>query len=152
MQTATFAQTTNNGRSRRIRTLRKWNAPKEWYWLPITASKIRAAARKIARELKPEKIILFGSYAYGKPTEDSDVDLFVVMESDERWTKRHIQVSEVLSPRPFPVDIIVRTPMEVRERLQMDDCFIKEILGKGIVLYEREPNRGMDQKSRRQLH
>lgn len=126
-----------NGAARRIRTLRKWNAPKEWYWLPITAPQIRAAARKIARELNPEKIILFGSYAYGKPTVDSDVDLFVVMESNERWTKRHIQVSRVLSPRPFPVDIIVRTPNELKKRLELGDCFIQEIVDKGIVLYER---------------
>lgn len=124
-------------KSQRIRTLRKWSAPQEWSWLPITAPKIRAAAKKIARELNPDKIILFGSYAYGKPNVESDVDLFVVMESDERWTKRQIQVSEVLRPRPFPVDIIVRTPSEIQERLRLQDCFIQEIIEKGIVLYER---------------
>ena len=120
-----------------IRSLRKFNAPKEWYWLPITAPKIRAAARKIARELNPEKIVLFGSYAYGKPNIHSDVDLLIVIKSEERWTKRVIRVSEVLYPRPFPVDLIVRTPYEVKERLRIGDSFFREIVTKGIVLYER---------------
>lgn len=123
----------------RIRSQRRNcdDVSKYWYWFPITPKKIRQAAEKIANVLHPEKIILFGSFAYGKPTPDSDVDLFIVMESNERWTKRHIRVSRVLSPRPFPVDIIVRTPDEVRERLRIGDFFIKEILTKGIVLYER---------------
>ena len=137
MRTRLLKHSAKNGRARRIRTLRKWHAPKEWYWLPITAPKIRAAARKIARELHPEKIILFGSYAYGKPHVESDVDLLIVMESDERWTKRHIRVSNVLTPRPFPVDIVVRTPDELKKRLELGDCFIQEIVDKGIVLYER---------------
>jgi len=124
--------------NRRIRCQRRngYAVPDYWYWFPITPKKIRQAARKIVDALQPDKIILFGSFAYGEPTPDSDVDLFVVMESNERWTRRYLRVSEVLSPRPFPVDIIVRTPAEVRERLQVGDCFIKEIVEKGIVLYD----------------
>lgn len=124
----------------RIRSQRRngYNVPAYWYWFPITPKKIRQAAQKIADELHPEKIILFGSFAYGKPTPDSDVDLLIIMESKERWTRRHIRVSKVLDPRPFPVDIIVRTPAEVKERLAFGDFFIKEIIDKGIVLHERK--------------
>ncbi len=112
-------------------------APRHFYWLPITDDKIRQAAQKIADAVHPEKIILFGSYAYGKPTDDSDVDFLVVMESDLRVHKRTILLSEILRPRPFPVDIITRTPAELKERLEIGDCFFKEIVTKGKVLYER---------------
>jgi predicted nucleotidyltransferase len=111
--------------------------PRSFYWWPITQAKIRKAARKIAEAVHPEKIILFGSFAYGKPTPDSDVDLLVIMESDLRPHARTVQVSEILYPRPFPVDIIVRTPEEIRERLEIGDCFFREILSRGKVLYER---------------
>ena len=114
----------------------KQNVPPSFYWWPITNAKIRRAARKIADAVHPEKIILFGSFAYGKPTPDSDVDLLVIMESNLRPHARVIQISEVLDPRPFPVDIIVRTPEEIEERLRIGDCFFREILSKGKVLYE----------------
>jgi predicted nucleotidyltransferase len=85
----------------------------------------------------PEKIILFGSFAYGKPTPDSDVDLLVIMESDQGVHARMVQLSKILSPRPFPVDLITRTPAELQERLGIGDCFFKEVMTKGKVLYER---------------
>ena len=111
--------------------------PFPYYWWPITGVKIRRAAIKIAEAVNPEKIILFGSFAYGKPTPDSDVDLLVIMESDLRPHARVVQISEVLSPRPFPVDIIVRTPSEVEERIAKRDSFFLEIMAKGKILYER---------------
>jgi len=74
---------------------------------------------------------LFGSYAYGNPNDDSDVDLFVVMESKERIHKRMLFLSEILRPRPFPVDIITRTPTELKERLEMGDCFFQRNCNKG---------------------
>lgn len=58
-----------------------------------------------------------GSFAYGKPKPDSDVDLLVIMESDKSAHARSVQISEILYPRPFPVDMIVRTPAELSERL-----------------------------------
>ncbi|HEY4688348.1 MAG TPA: nucleotidyltransferase domain-containing protein [Anaerolineae bacterium] len=116
---------------------RKWKVPRSYYWWPITEAKIRKAARKIADTVHPERIILFGSFAYGEPTPDSDVDLLVIMESQLRPHARSIQVSEVLDPRPFPVDILVRTPQEIEERLQAGDCFFREIMSKGKVMYER---------------
>lgn len=140
--------------SRRIRRQRRngYPVPDYWYWFPITAKKIRQAARKIAAALRPDKIILFGSFAYGKPTPDSDVDLLIVMESNVHPHERFRQVSELLYPRPFPVDIIVRTPAELRERLALGDCFFREITQKGIVLYERPSRRRLGEKGGRQLH
>ncbi len=108
-----------------------------YYRWPITKTKISRAAQKIVEMADPEKIILFGSFAYGKPTPDSDVDLLVIMESDESVHTRMVRLSKILSPRPFPVDIITRTPAELRERLEIGDCFFKEIMTKGTVLYER---------------
>ena len=114
---------------------------RSYYWWPITNAKIQQAAQKIADSIKPEKIILFGSFAYGKPQPDSDVDLLVIMESNQSTHTRSAQISEILYPRPFPVDIIVRTPAEVTQRLAIGDLFLHEILTKGRVLYERASRR-----------
>ncbi len=119
----------------------KQRAPASFYWWPITEAKVRHAAQKLVDELRPEKIILFGSFAYGRPTIDSDVDLLIIMNTNLRPHARSMQASEVLSPRPFPVDLIVRTPAEIAERLRIGDCFITEIITKGKVLYERAPRR-----------
>ena len=95
------------------------------------------AVRRIARRLRPEKIILFGSYAYGKPTADSDVDLLVVMKTRMQRKDRSWAVPRLLIPRPFPVDIIVKTPGEIGRALAKGDFFIEEITTQGKVLYER---------------
>ena len=121
--------------SRNRKTVRR--VPRSFYWWPITDTKIRRAVRRIVDTVHPEKIILFGSFAYGKPTPDSDVDLLVIMESELSAHARSVQISEILCPRPFPVYIIVRSPSEVMERLKRGDCFFREIMDKGKVLYER---------------
>jgi uncharacterized protein len=95
------------------------------------------AVERIAHELRPEKIILFGSYAYGKPTPDSDVDLLVIMETEKQSNDRTWEVARLLIPRPFPVDILVRTPAEIEQAFAKGDFFIKEIVTQGQVLYER---------------
>jgi predicted nucleotidyltransferase len=103
---------------------------------------IRSAARCIARAVQPEKVILFGSHAYGKPTADSDVDFLIV---DSRANTRHrrfemaIQASRALDPRPFPVDILVRSPRQIRFRVANGDFFLREVMSRGRVLYERCP-------------
>jgi len=92
------------------------------------------AVERIVHELRPEKIILFGSYAYSKPTPDSDVDLLVIMQTQASGADRSWAVSRLLLPRPFPVDILVRTPQEVQRALEKGDFFIREILTRGRVL------------------
>ncbi|MBM4467008.1 MAG: nucleotidyltransferase domain-containing protein [Chloroflexi bacterium] len=96
-----------------------------------------AAVERIVQELQPEKIILFGSYAYGTPSPGSDVDLLVIMETEASSKERSWAVSRLLIPRPFPVDILVRTPQEIQRALATGDFFIREIIARGRVLYER---------------
>jgi predicted nucleotidyltransferase len=98
---------------------------------------LRPAIQKIVQELNPEKIVLFGSYAYGNPNRDSDVDLLVVMKTKASPKDRSWAVSRLLLPRPFPVDILVKTPREVKQGLETGDFFLKEILTRGKVLYDR---------------
>ncbi len=95
-----------------------------------------AAVEKIVNSLHPQKIILFGSYAYGQPTPDSDVDLLVIMETDKPPRERVVAVSLALYPRPFPVDILVKTPRELEEEAPRN-FFLREIIERGVVLYER---------------
>jgi predicted nucleotidyltransferase len=88
-------------------------------------------------ELSPEKIILFGSYAYGSPTPHSDVDLLVILKTNASPKERSWNVSRLLLPRPFPVDILVKTPREIEKALKSGDFFLQEVLSRGKVLYER---------------
>jgi uncharacterized protein len=109
----------------------------EWLVIP---SAIRALVQRIAERFQPEKIILFGSYAYGHPKPESDVDLLVVMDTSLRARQQRLEISRAVSPRPFPLDIVVRTPQELAERIALGDLFLGEITTRGKVLYER--NRG----------
>lgn len=104
--------------------------------VPVGKS-LRPAIQKIVAELKPEKVILFGSYAYGKPSPDSDVDLLVIMKTSASLKERSWAVSRLLLPRPFPVDILVKTPREIEKSLKTGDFFMQEILTRGKVLYDR---------------
>jgi len=101
----------------------------------VPLAQIRAYAREVARRFKPEKIILFGSYAYGHPKTDSDVDLLVVMSHSGRPPYQEAKIRTAVRA-PFPVDLMVRTPKRLRERLAMNDSFISEIVHKGRVLHE----------------
>lgn len=96
---------------------------------------IRKVTQQIIDAFRPQKIVLFGSYASGHPEEDSDVDLLVVMESKKRPVERAIEVTKSLRFYPFPMDILVRTPWEIRQRIQMGDPFYQEIMKRGKILY-----------------
>ena len=115
--------------------------------IPLAA--IRRFARKIAERFHPDKIILFGSYAYGTPDQDSDVDLLVIMPTrNERTQATRIRLAVA---RCFPMDLIVRTPENLRWRLEEGDWFLREIVSKGKVLYEKA-HPGVGAKSRGRLH
>jgi len=107
---------------------------------PVSMREIRAVARRVAEQFRPEKIILFGSYATGTPGPDSDVDLLVVMETSLSSRQQRLAISRALSPRPFPMDIVVRTPQEIQRRVTAGDFFLQEIMATGKVLYERTRN------------
>ena len=103
-----------------------------------TQKEIKDLSEQIAREFHPNKIILFGSYAYGNPTPDSDVDLLVIMNTKAKEIDRYVAVSNLLYPRQFPVDILVKTPKEMEaEARKKGNFFMREILKKGKVIYER---------------
>jgi len=104
---------------------------------PLTDERLRDLIRKIVSGLKPEKIILFGSYAYGNPTPDSDLDILIIMESKSRPAERALQVSRLIRPRPFPMDILVRTPGEIAQAQAVGDSFISHILQRGKIIYDR---------------
>jgi predicted nucleotidyltransferase len=99
---------------------------------------LRDVTRRLAQALNPQRIVLFGSHAWGQPAADSDVDLLIVMDSTERPAARATRASRLLRPRPFPMDILVRTPQEIQHRLDIGDQFIREILERGKVLYDRD--------------
>lgn len=100
---------------------------------------ITEVVEKLKAEYKPEKIILFGSHAYGKPTEDSDIDLFIVKDTNKKRIDRFVEVSELIYDldRFISISPLVYTPREVTERLALGDYFIKEILTKGKLLYAK---------------
>lgn len=102
----------------------------------ITEQQIKETANKIGEKFSPEKIILFGSYAWGKPTENSDVDFFIVKETDNTRDMSR-KISRFVFPRPFPIDIIVYTPEQIEKRKQMRDFFLKDILTSGRVLFSK---------------
>ena len=104
----------------------------------ISLQSIRNVTRRIVEEFQPEKIVLFGSYAYGTPGPDSDVDLLVVMDTSLSSRQQRLEISRVLSPRPFPMDILVRTPKDLAERLKLGDSFLQDIISRGKVVYERQ--------------
>lgn len=101
----------------------------------VEMDRIKSLSRRIAKEFRPERIILFGSYAYGEPTEDSDVDILVIMPFAGKPVHKAIEIRSKIDPR-FPVDLIVRTAEQVQERVAMNDWFMREIVEKGRTLYE----------------
>lgn len=101
----------------------------------VSRSLIRKYADQIAKQFHPNKIILFGSYAYGKPTEDSDVDMLVIMSFKGRNPEKATEIWMATRPK-FPIDIMVRKPEEMKKRLAMGDFFLREITEKGEILYE----------------
>src|SRR5438445_5989486 len=123
--------------------------PDRWYrGADIPMSVIRRFARQVAERFQPEKIILFGSYAYGQPHADSDVDLLVVLPARNQIDQA-IRI-RLAVPACFPMDLIVRTPKTMRWRLEEGDWFLREIVSRGKVLYEKA-NAGMGSEGRSRL-
>jgi predicted nucleotidyltransferase len=105
-------------------------------WLKTIATRrdITDVVAQIAERFHPQQVILFGSYAYGTPTPDSDVDLLVVMETPLRHVEQAVEIRQAVD-FPFPVDVLVRTPRHLAERVALGDVFLREVLTKGVVLY-----------------
>src|SRR5438128_9491661 len=112
-------------------------APREVYYPEVAPmSAIRRFARHIVEGFHPERIILFGSYAYGTPTPDSDVDLLVVMPTRNQ-VEQAVRIDEAIADRGFPLDLIVRTPKSLEKSLRWGDWFLRDAVTRGRILYEK---------------
>jgi predicted nucleotidyltransferase len=100
----------------------------------VTQEQVQELADDIARKFKPEKIILFGSYAYGKPTPDSDVDLLVLLPFEGKPWKTAAMIRSQIRPK-FPLDLLARTSQQLQARIEMEDFFMREISERGQILY-----------------
>ncbi|CAN5551004.1 nucleotidyltransferase domain-containing protein [soil metagenome] len=96
---------------------------------------IKKVCRQIVDRFSPDKVILFGSYAYGTPTYDSDIDLLVVMPYDGNELDKMAEVRRELNSA-MPLDVMVKTPKQIETRIAMEDFFVREIIDKGKVLYD----------------
>jgi len=103
----------------------------------IGSDKIADIVTKIVSGYNPDKIILFGSYANGKPTEDSDLDLMIIKATDLPRPQRTVQVRKILYGAMVPIDLIVYTPQEIAESKDNIFSFVSEVLNTGKTLYER---------------
>ena len=113
-------------------------------WLKTTATEqdITEVVAQIVGHFHPQQVVLFGSYAYGTPTPDSDVDLLVVMETPLQHVEQAVEIRKAVD-FPFPVDLLVRTPRHIAERVALGDVFLREVLTKGVILYAASDT-GMD--------
>ncbi|MBI4631342.1 MAG: nucleotidyltransferase domain-containing protein [Chloroflexi bacterium] len=107
----------------------------------VNSKSLRAITQKIVSAISPERVILFGSFVYGKPTPDSDVDLLIIWNTRKSYPLRYRAISDLLRPRPFPLDIIVKTPREIAVARKRVDPFLNEALEKGKTLYARQARR-----------
>jgi len=101
-------------------------------------SALNSIVERLVRSFDVERIVLFGSYVTGKQTADSDLDLFVLLNTSKKGIERYAMVSKVLEPRKIPMDIIVKTPVEMKRREKYFDPFIRNIRTNGKVLYEKK--------------
>jgi predicted nucleotidyltransferase len=105
----------------------------------VAFEQIKQFCDQIVNEFKPDKIILFGSYAYGQPTEDSDVDLMVVMPYEGHPAFKAGEIKRRLRPQ-FSLDLLVRSPQIIQQRLDWHDFFMMDVVAKGKILYDSDRN------------
>lgn len=103
----------------------------------VAMNRIDELAQRIAQEFDPDRIILFGSYAYGAPREDSDVDLLVILPFEGSGLRKSVEILTRVSPQ-FPIDLIARRPDDTEQRYHERDPLIRQALDVGRVLYERQ--------------
>jgi uncharacterized protein len=101
----------------------------------VGINEITEISRQIVNDFQPEKIILFGSYAYGTPDSNSDVDLLVILPFKGKPFRKSLEVLERINPQ-FSIDLLVRDPEDINRRYREGDPLIREALDKGKVLYE----------------
>ena len=112
--------------------------PDSRYPVHKVAHRLEPFLRLIVERFHPEKIILFGSYAYGQPTEHSDFDLLVVRKGIRSENESDLEIRQALwavsGPRP-PFTILSKTPERIAERLSVGSPFYQDVMGKGLPVY-----------------
>ena len=103
----------------------------------VAMNEIKKFGRRIGEEFGAEKVILFGSYAQGTATQDSDVDLLIVEPFEGRPVDTSVKIRMKLRPQ-FPIELLVRTPEKIQQRIEMGDSFIQNILKNGKVLFQAD--------------
>lgn len=111
----------------------------------VAKAEIHAYVKRLADAFNPERVVLFGSHASGTANEDSDVDLLVIMSHKGRNVDQALTIRKRIS-RSFPLDLIVKTPAEARQRLKMKDTFLATILQDGKVLYDKARHHRVDRQ------
>ena len=101
----------------------------------VDMKSIHELTERIVRAYRPERVLLFGSYAYGTPTADSDVDLLVILPCRGKMSRKAVEILNTIDTK-FPVDLLVRTPQQIHQRLARNDFFLREVMTRGKVLYE----------------
>ncbi len=107
----------------------------------LTPALVQEMVKRIVGAVHPDRIVLFGSYAYGIPNENSDIDILVIMETDRPRHKRSVILNQVLAGLIIPKDLLVYTPEEVAEWKDVPQAFITQILKKGVILYDKNKKR-----------
>lgn len=133
LTTPPLTETTSDAGAELVRQYQEW---RQSFQTPTQRmALIRNICDRIAKEFRPEQIILFGSHAYGTPTLESDLDLLVVMPFAGSPLSQAVRITRQLNLM-LPIDLIVRTREQVNERLAMEDFFMREIVERGKVMYE----------------
>ena len=107
----------------------------------LTPSFLQEIVRRIVDAVDPARIILFGSYAYGTPHQDSDIDILVIMETARPRHKRTVAINRALAGLLIPKDILVYTPAEVDDWKDVPQAFVTQVLKKGVVVYDKDKKR-----------
>ena len=102
----------------------------------VTEELLSNIVSKIVKHFHPHKIILFGSQVWGEPTDYSDVDILVILNVEGSLVRKAAEIAMIARPKFLPMDIIVRTPHYIKNRIKVQDPFIKKIINSGRVLYE----------------
>lgn len=103
--------------------------------MQFSEDKLKAITKKIVKQFEPERVILFGSQATGQAKKESDVDLLVIKETKQSTREIARQIDGFIFPRPFPIDLIVYTPLQLKQAQEEGDFFILEVLSNGKTLY-----------------
>lgn len=104
----------------------------------VNNAEVDQIVSKIVEQFKPDKVVLFGSYAWGKPSPDSDADLLVIKQTNQSRRERELELEHLLFNRSIPLDFLVLTPEEVVEQINQDhNLFLEDIMRNGEVLYTR---------------